>query len=138
MLSFCHHLQYTNFMLQGKNAANEATDGCVRTFDVMVPKVHQHNRSYVSSADLPSDSLHENLAWWAVTRRALKNHKTVKNGGGACSGQYGIILAALKVMHVNTCLLLLHARHKTMDYWINAAQLVSMPHTEETKQQESS
>ena len=40
-----------------------------------------------------------------------------------CSGQYGIILAALKVIHVNTCLLLLHASHKTMDYWINAAQL---------------
>ena len=26
-------LQYANFVLQEKNAANEATDGCVRTFD---------------------------------------------------------------------------------------------------------
>ena len=26
-------LAYANFVLQGKNAANEATDGCVRTFD---------------------------------------------------------------------------------------------------------
>ena len=35
------------------------------------------------SADLriPSDSLRENLAWWAVTRRTLKNHKTVKIRG---------------------------------------------------------
>ena len=43
-------------MLQGKNAANEATDGCGEhiTPDVVAPKVH---RSYVSSADLPSDSL---------------------------------------------------------------------------------
>ena len=65
-------------MLQGKNAANKATDGCVRTFDVVVPKVHQNNCSYVSSADLPSASLRENLAWWAVTRRTLKNHKNVK------------------------------------------------------------
>ena len=38
------------------NAANEATDRCVWTFDVVGPKVHQNNRSYVSSADLPSDS----------------------------------------------------------------------------------
>ena len=35
-------------------------------------------RTYV-----PSDSLRENLAWWAVTRRTLKNHKTVKIGGWA-------------------------------------------------------
>ena len=26
-------MQYANFVLQGKNAANEAKDGCVRTFD---------------------------------------------------------------------------------------------------------
>ena len=26
-------LEYANFMLQGKNAANEAMGGCVRTFD---------------------------------------------------------------------------------------------------------
>ena len=35
--------------------------------DVMAPKVHQNNRSYVSSADLPLDSLCKNLAWRAVT-----------------------------------------------------------------------
>ena len=29
----------------------------------------KHNRSYVSSVDLPSDSIRRNLAWWAVTRR---------------------------------------------------------------------
>ena len=49
--------------------------------DVVVPKAHQNNRSYVSSADLPSDSLLQNFAWWAVTQRTLKNHKTVKIGG---------------------------------------------------------
>ena len=62
---------------------NEATDGCVRTFVVVTPKVHQNNRSYVSSANLPSDSLRKNLAWWAVTRRTLENYKAVKNGGWA-------------------------------------------------------
>ena len=45
--------------------------------DAMVPKAN--NRRYVSSADLPSDSLHKNLAWWAVTH--LKNQKPVKIGG---------------------------------------------------------
>ena len=51
--------------------------------DVMASKVHQNNRSYVSSADLPSDSLRKHLAWWAVTRRILKNYKTAKIGGWA-------------------------------------------------------
>ena len=62
--------------------------------DVVSPKVHQNNCSNMSSVELPSDSLCENLAWWAVTRRTLKNHKTVKIGGwgmGACSGQYGTV-----------------------------------------------
>ena len=51
--------------------------------DVVVSKVHQNNCSYVNSADLPSDSLHKNLAWWADTQRTSKNHKTVKIGGWA-------------------------------------------------------
>ena len=45
--------------------------------DVVVPKVHQNNHNYVSSADLHSDSLRKNLAWWVVTRRTSK---TVKVG----------------------------------------------------------
>ena len=58
--------------------------------DVMVPKAHRNNRSYVSSADLPSDSLHKNLAWWTVVQRTLKNHKLdCQNWGvGTCPGQY--------------------------------------------------
>ena len=51
--------------------------------DIVVPKGHPNNHSYVSSADLPSNSLHKNLAWWAVTWRTSKNHKTVKIGGWA-------------------------------------------------------
>ena len=72
-------------MLQGKNAVNEAMDGCVRTLmpDVVASKAHQNNCGYVSSADLPSDSLCKNLAWWTVTWRTLKNYKTVKIGGWA-------------------------------------------------------
>ena len=31
--AFSRRLQYTNFVLQRKNAANETTDKCVRTFD---------------------------------------------------------------------------------------------------------
>ena len=52
--------------------------------DVVVPKVHQNNCSYVSSVDLPSDSLCKNLAWWAVTWRTLKNYQNW--GVGTCPG----------------------------------------------------
>ena len=38
---------------------------------------------HVSSVYLPSDSLHRILAWWAVTLKTSKNHKTVKIGGWA-------------------------------------------------------
>ena len=73
--------------------------------DVVSPKVHQN---YCSSADLPSDSLRENLAWWAVTQRTLKNHKTVKIGGwalsytgmGTCSGQYGIMNFEVQMFYI--------------------------------------
>ena len=49
--------------------------------DVVVPKAQQNNHSYVSSADLPSDSLCKNFVWWVVTQRTLKNYKSVKIGG---------------------------------------------------------
>ena len=76
-------MQYTNFVLQGKNTANEAMEGVCEP-DVVAPKAHQNNCSYVSSADLPSDSLCKDLAWWVVTWRTSKNKKkTVKIGGWA-------------------------------------------------------
>ena len=62
--------------------------------DVVSPEVHQNNWSYVTPVDLPSDSLCENLAWWPITRRALKTTKLSKLGVGAgigmdtCTGQY--------------------------------------------------
>ena len=40
--------------------------------DVVASKAHQNNRNYVSSADLPSDSLRKDLAGWVVTRRTSK------------------------------------------------------------------
>ena len=51
--------------------------------DVVAPKAHQNNHSYVSSADLPLDSLCKILGTWTVTRKTSKNHKTVKIGGWA-------------------------------------------------------
>ena len=47
------------------------------------------NSSYVSSADLPSDSIHKNLAWWVVTWRhgePQKNTKLSKLEGGRLLG----------------------------------------------------
>ena len=49
--------------------------------DVVAPKAQSQLHVHVSSADLPLDSILNNLAWWAVTQRTLKNHKTVKIGG---------------------------------------------------------
>ena len=46
--------------------------------DVVVPKVHHNNSSYVSSADLPLGSLCKNSAWWALTRRTSKKKTTTK------------------------------------------------------------
>ena len=58
--------------------------------DVVVPKAHQNNRS---SADLLSDSLHKNLAWWAVTWRTLKNHKIVKIGRWVLARDNTVVLS---------------------------------------------
>ena len=91
-----HHLQYANFVLQGKNAANKLrpqTGVCEP--DVVAPKAPQNNPSYmyVRSADLPSDSLHQDLAWRAVIYvEDLKKPQNGQNWGvGACQGQYGIL-----------------------------------------------
>ena len=64
------------------------------------PKVHQNNRSYVSSADLHWDSIRKILAWWAVTRRASKNQKTVKIGGWALAGDNTVLNLAILVIRV--------------------------------------
>ena len=64
--------------------------------DVVAPKAHQNNCSYLNSVNLPPDLLCKNLAWWAVTWRTSKKHKTVKirgergggGGGSACPEQY--------------------------------------------------
>ena len=93
--SFCSILSSLAVHKLGKNAANEAmTVVCEPLMpDVVAPKGHHNNRSYVSSADLPSDSLHKNLARWAVTRRISKKHKTAKNWGGGGGGGGGGALA---------------------------------------------
>ena len=53
------------------------------TPDVVAPKALQNNHSYVSSVDLPLDSLLKNIAWWVVTWSTLKLSKF---GGGHFPG----------------------------------------------------
>ena len=77
--AFSCRLQYANFMLQGKNAVNEATEGVCKP-DVVVPKAHQKNHRYVSLAELPSDSLCKGLALWMTIRKTSTNNKTLKIG----------------------------------------------------------
>ena len=61
--------------LVGQNAMNEAMDRRVRTFDAWCHAA-QSASEQLQLCELPLDSLRKNLAWWAVTRRSLKNHKT--------------------------------------------------------------
>ena len=50
--------------------------------DVVAPEAHQNDGSYVHElSGLTYDLLHKKLAWWVVTQRISKNHKTVKYGG---------------------------------------------------------
>ena len=46
---------YTTFVQQAKNARNEATDACVRTFDAgcCAPEAHQNDQSYVRELSGP-------------------------------------------------------------------------------------
>ena len=80
-----------NFVLQRKNIANEAMEGECEP-DVVAPKAHQNNCSYVSSADLPSDSLCKDLAWWVGYLEDLKKQKKTlsKLGVGHLCG-YGCL-----------------------------------------------
>ena len=48
--------------------------------DVVAPKVHQNNCSYVTYLRIHYARIKRG---WAITRRILKNHKTVKIGGWA-------------------------------------------------------
>ena len=97
--AFSCRLQYANFMLQGKNAVNEATEGVCKP-DVVVPKAHQKNHRYACQLsgiafgftmqgfsmvdDYPEDlDKQQNSQNWGVG---------TSTGMGACPGQYGNIL----------------------------------------------
>ena len=91
-------LYYVNFMLQAKNAANKATDGCGCRMSWHLKHIRTIAAMYICELSGPTfHSPRKNLAWWAVTQRISKNHKTVIIGGGAkgacagmgtCPGQY--------------------------------------------------
>ena len=68
--------------------------------DVMAPEVHQYDCSYVREFSGPTFvSLHKNLAWWLVTQRTSKNHKTVKIGWWALVQRW--VLARNNTVHEN-------------------------------------
>ena len=78
------------------------TGGCEPLMpDVVVPKAHQNNCSYVSLADLLFGFTMEefSLAWWAVTRGTLKNHKT--GGGHLC--RCGFLPGTIQYIYSYTC-----------------------------------
>ena len=68
--------------------------------DVVAPEAHQYDCSYVREFSGPTfDSLHKNLAWWLVTQRTSKNHKTVKIGWWALVQRW--VLAWNNTVHEN-------------------------------------
>ena len=86
--SFCnvHRLQYADFVLQVRNIANEATNRVCGTLllDVVAHEMHQNDHSYVRELSGPTfGSLCKNLAWWVVTWKTSRKHKTVKIWGWA-------------------------------------------------------
>jgi len=89
MLSFCSVQSLPavrKFVLQGRNAANQATDRCVRTW------CHgTQSASELCELSRPTFGFTtQKLAWWAVTRRTLKNHKTVKSGGWVLAREWAL------------------------------------------------
>ena len=79
-----HRLQYANFVLQVKNAADEATTG------VYIPCCQMQWRlKLIETVNVSSNCKHsshyirKNFAWWAVTRRTSQTAELSKLGGWA-------------------------------------------------------
>ena len=61
--------------------------------DVVAPEMHQNNRSYVRSADLPSDSLRENFS---MVGCYTENPEKPQNLGGGRLHGYGRLLETIQ------------------------------------------
>ena len=95
--AFSCRLQYTVLCCRGRMLQTRPRSGVCKP-DVMAPKAHQNIRSYMSSVDLLLDSLRKDLPWWEVTRRTLKNHKTVKIGGWELARDIDIMVKNWQLM----------------------------------------
>ena len=90
-------LAVRKFRAAGKQRCKRGHGWVCANFWCLMSWHPKRNCSYVSSADLPSDSICKNLAWWVVTRTEnLEKPQNCQNWGvgacsgmGACSGQYG-------------------------------------------------
>ena len=80
-----HHLQYANFMLQGRTLQTRPQTGGDMWEplmpDVVAPKAQQNNITAICEHSGSTFGFTTQEFWWVVTRRILKNHKTVKIGG---------------------------------------------------------
>ena len=82
LLSFCCCLQCMNFVLQGKNAVNEAMDWCVQIWCCDAQSASE-KLQLCEPSDLPSNSLCKNLA---VHGGPQKPQNCQNWGVGACAG----------------------------------------------------
>ena len=87
-------LAVRKFHAAGKECCERSHERVCENIWCLMSWQPKRNHSYVSSVDLPTDSICKNLVWWAVTREPRKQ-QNCQNWGvgaylgmGACSGQY--------------------------------------------------
>ena len=64
--------------------------------DVMAPEMHQNNRSYVRSADLPSDTLRENFSMVGCYTENPEKQQNCQNCRGGRLHGYGRLLGTIR------------------------------------------
>ena len=76
-------LQYANFVLQAKNAADEAVTGVCKP-DVVAPEIHRNSLHELKLWTFKSPR--KKFAWWAVIWRTHKPQNCQNWGVGPCLG----------------------------------------------------
>ena len=111
-------------MLQGRNAANQATDRCVWTWCCGAQSASELCELSGPTFGFPM----QELVWWAVTRRTLKTTKLSKVGGWALARVWALA-GDNTVKHdksptalTNCC----YRRTQTIPQWFSSTQMLML------------
>ena len=85
-------LAVPKFRTASEERSTRGYDQCVQALlpGIVAPEIHRNDHSY-SLCELKLwtfKSSHKNFAWWTVTRRSLKKHRTVKIEGWALAQRW--------------------------------------------------